>query len=112
MSDNIITAIFKQHWQKQYVPGLSTAAESIVDSEMLILLVYFLLMFIFSPYSCVWEYLLLKHNIVFFILEKEIKSVFFLSFGERHNPLLWKLSLTPSIILRLDKGPFYCVSNT
>ena len=41
---DIITGNFKQRWQKQYVPaGLSTAAESAVDSEMLVLLVYFLL---------------------------------------------------------------------
>ena len=42
LNDNIITAIFNPHWQMQYVPGLSTAAKSIVDSEMLILFVYFL----------------------------------------------------------------------
>lgn len=83
LSDNIISAIFKQRWQTQYFPWLSTAAESIVDSEMLIFLVYFLLMFIFSQYSRVWEYLLLKHNIVFHFGE-EIKSLFFLSIG---NPL-------------------------
>lgn len=87
MSDNIITAIFKQRLQKQYVPGLSNAAESIVDSEMLILLVYFLLMFIFSLYSCVWEYLLLKRNIVFHF-GKEIKSFFSVLWQQTQSPLV------------------------
>lgn len=50
LSDNLITAIWKQRWQMQCVPGLSTPAESIVDSEILISFVYFLLILIFPQY--------------------------------------------------------------
>lgn len=64
----------KQHWQLQCVPGLSTAAESNVDSEMLILFVYFPRSCTFSLKISVWKYLWLKHNV--FQFGKEIKSHF------------------------------------
>lgn len=89
LSDNIITAIFKQHWQTQYVPGLSTAAESIVDSEMLILFVYFLLMFRCFPVQTCLGIFMTKNTTLFFILERTSSLFFFLpqSSGKRHNPL-------------------------
>lgn len=94
LSDNVITAIFKQHWQTQYVPGLSTAAESIVDSEMLILFVYFPLMFRFSPLQTCLGISMIKTQHCFFILEKKSSQFFFHSSGKRHNPLWWKLCLS------------------
>lgn len=97
LSDNIITTIFKQHWQMQSVPGLSTAAESIVDSEMLILFVYFpAYVYIFPVQPCLGIFTTKTQRCFSFWKGNQVLFFFLQSSGKRHNPLWWKLSLSSS----------------
>lgn len=52
LCDNIITAICKQHWQMQYVPGLLTAAESTVDSDAQFVCLFLAYVYIFPIQTC------------------------------------------------------------